>query len=508
MNKNKSKFHLYILVFVFFLLVNFATSGGHLYASDDIQYFLHTENLALNNSIKQNPLSPSVEKLDVTSLLKELQQRYYKWEGLEWTDNSPLIPVFTPAPLLLSILTVPLYLIAQGFSLNPVTILGLIPNVVILSLTSLMIFVTSIRFFKSEKIAFILSLVFLVTTFVWPYNTGMMLRPLAGLLVILGFYFVISSKTIYYRPILAGVCFGFSILASTSTLLILPGLIAFGIFYYRKEKPKLVFFLLGVFILLFIQAALNEEKYGTVFEFGYPTFVHSYTDGLIGYIFSLGWGLPFNAPLLIFAPISIFILLSSKNNEHKFFGITLVYCLFAIWIFNGTILSPHWSGYGGWGPRYFTTILPLLIISLGFAISKFSKSNAFKLGFIGLASFGFFVNLMGKLVWYMYGYSYGWRILNTHVIENGWERLNYDFQIIPLTLQLLTLTSDYVQNLGRPSSGALSWGLAPCPYDLFIYCEIGLIPFIIILLSLGLVGFLIFHNLKNLKLEKQTNTIN
>jgi len=498
-SKKTSKKTLF-LILGFFLLLNFATSGGHLYSIDDVQYFLHAENLVLNNSIKQNPLSPSVEQLDVTSVMIILQERYYKSEGLEWTPDSPLIQIYTAAPLLLPILTIPLYYIAKMFSQDPITILGLIPNVIILSLTSLMIFISSIRYFKSEKIAFVLSLVFLVTTFVWSYNTGMMLRPLASLLVVLGFYLIISSKTTYYTPILAGVSFGLSILASASTVLILPGLIAFGIFHYRKEKRQLLFFLIGILFLILVQAAINEERHDSVFEFGYTDLKHSFTDGLVGYIFSLGWGLPFNAPLLIFVPISIYILLSSKNNEYKFFGITLVYCLFAIWIFNGTITSPHWSGYGGWGPRYFTTIMPLLIISLGFVIKEFSSSNIFKTSFIGLAIFGFFVSLMGKLVWYMYGYSYGWSVLNTHIIENGWERVNYDFMYSPIALHLLTLNSDYVQSL-RDVRGTLGWGLAPCPYDLYIYCEFGILSFIAILASLFFVGILLLKLLKKSNIE-------
>jgi len=502
-SKKTSKKTLF-LILGFFLLLNFATSGGHLYSIDDVRYFLLAENLVLNNSIKINPLSPSVEQLDVTSTMIKGQERYYKSEGLEWTPDSPLIQIYTASPLLLPILTTPLYYIAKMFSQDPITILGLIPNAVILSLTSLMIFISSIRYFKSEKIAFVLSLVFLVTTFVWSYNTGMMQRPLASLLVVLGFYLIISSKTTYYTPILAGVSFGLSILASASTVLILPGLIAFGIFHYRKEKRQLLFFLIGVIFLMLIQAALNEERFDSVFEFGIDKSIddHSYTDGLVGYIFSFGWGLPFNAPLLIFVPISIYILLSSKNNEYKFFGITLAYCLFAIWIFNGTIISPFWSGFGGWGPRYFTTIMPLLIISLGFVIKQFSNSNIFKTTFLGLAIFGFFVSLMGKLVWYMYGYTYGWDVLYINSGANYWSRFNYDFMISPTVLHLLTLNSDYIQKIGG-NSGSLGWGLAPCPYDLYIYCEFGMLGFIAILTSLFFVGILLLKLLKKSTYKKQ-----
>ena len=124
-SKKTSKKTLF-LILSFFLLLNFATSGGHFYSIDDIRYFLHTENLVLNNSIKQNPLSPSVEQLDVTSVMIILQERYYKSEGIEWTPDSPLIQIYIAAPLFLLILTIPLNYFAKMFSKDPITILGLI----------------------------------------------------------------------------------------------------------------------------------------------------------------------------------------------------------------------------------------------------------------------------------------------------------------------------------------------------------------------------------------------
>jgi len=156
-----------------------------------------------------------------------------------------------------------------------------------------------------------------------------------------------------------------------------------------------------------------------------------------------------------------------------------------------------WSGYGASGPRYFTTILPLLILSLGFVLEKYSNKKIFKFSFIGLAVFGFFVSFVGKLVWYMYGYSYGWSVLKTHLIENGWLLSNYDIRYTPLTKNLMVLFTNYVQNIPTPYNYNIARGLAPCQIDFFIYCNLGVLPFLVILISLGILGFFILKILRN-----------
>ena len=72
--KIKIKKKYLFLVLTFFLLLNFATSGGHLISIDDVQYFLHTENIALNQSLEINPNSPSASVLIDDEQFKEYQK--------------------------------------------------------------------------------------------------------------------------------------------------------------------------------------------------------------------------------------------------------------------------------------------------------------------------------------------------------------------------------------------------------------------------------------------------
>lgn len=491
--ENTSRIKIQILVFAFFLFLNLLTTGGHIFSIDDVQYFLHTENLALNHSIMLDPNTPSATKLTTVESLKQIQHKFYSYHGREINEDTPLIPFYDAASLLLPFAAVPMYYVSTILSADPTIILPFFTNSIVISLVALMIFITSRHLFKSERISFIISLTYIVTTFVWPYNTGMMLRPFASLLLLLGFYYIITTnKENYYRSFVAGICVSLSMLAEVSAIILLPGALLFGLLYLRKYKKNVLLFLIGFILIVGIQIILNEIRFGSATDFGFgfqqDITTHSHTDGIIGYIFSLGWGIIFNSPLLLFFPPSIYF--AWKTN--KVLGLFLSYCFIITWLFHGTEVSPLWSGYGGWGPRYFNIILPLLMISIGFFFREFSAKKLFKIGFIVLSGFGFFVNLMGKLIWYMYGYDYGWGVLRTHLLPNSWEHLNYDFNYAPITLHLLALSTGYVQDL----AGSPGWGLAPCKYDLFILCKFGIYPFIISLAFLAFIAYLIIKRLQ------------
>jgi len=238
-----------LLLFCFFLILNFATSGGHTYSIDDTKYFLHTENLALNNSLKLDPESPSVDKIITPDDLKKRQKINYAFQGKEWSEETPLVPFYTFTSLLLPFITVPFYHLSIFTSSDPIVVLNFFTNSIIISSISIIIFLTSMHFFKSKRISFVLALVFLVTTWIWGYNTGMMLRPLAALCVLSGFYFIITSNNqSRYKPLIAGIVIGLGQLASYSTIIIIPGLIIFGIVKFRKEKKTNFFPVNGDFI--------------------------------------------------------------------------------------------------------------------------------------------------------------------------------------------------------------------------------------------------------------------
>jgi len=499
-----------ILVLSFFLLLNFATTGGHQYSIDDTKYFLITENIVVNQSFMLDPNSPSLDVIyngEGEKTFTDFQfLKYVNEEGIigkgersghaksVWMEKNPIVAFYFEAPPLLPILAVPLYYLATITSSNPIPILMFFTNTIILSLTSLMIFKFGLHYFRSNKIAFVLSLVFLVTTFVWPLNTGMMLRPLASLMVILGVYFVETSNAeSRFKIVIAGLCIGFSLLAHVAALILLPILIAYGIYKLRKNKKQVALLLISFFVVMMIQAYTNEARFGSVTDFGFglgqDISNNKYLRGVWIYLIGLDGAVPIYAPLLIMIPLALYI--AWKKNRS--FVLLVTICFAITYLFHGT----QWAwGLGGWGARYFTIILPLLIIPLGFVIQKYAQSNIFRISFVSLAVFGFFSAIVGKLVWWVYAYYiFGGSFLLHEKIDSTARGLlqNYNLEYSKITLHLGFLNTDFIQNFQHGYFG----GLAPCVYDLYIYCELGVILFIITLGALSVISYILLRSLFN-----------
>ena len=147
--------------------------------------------------------------------------------------------------------------------------------------------------YGSRKIGFLLGLIYGVCSFVWPYNTSLWPQPLQALTLIASAFFIYksyaihhqlsfichytrpdnkkdsgSSRGIYYAG-LGGLFLGLSILAQPTSLVLIPGFIAFSIFSMRHHKKALVSFLIALVITSFFVGLLNYVRFGSFTSFGY-----------------------------------------------------------------------------------------------------------------------------------------------------------------------------------------------------------------------------------------------
>ena len=143
MNNNT---RLIFLVFSFFLIVNLASNGGHFDQWDGVETFLVTESMVLKHSAKLHPDVPSIEKL-------LFNIRYTVWANKELQTGKTynyytmqLEPVYTLRSLFLSAVAVPFYYAAIIFSISPISLVAILVNSLIISLTSLL----SILFFVRD----------------------------------------------------------------------------------------------------------------------------------------------------------------------------------------------------------------------------------------------------------------------------------------------------------------------------------------------------------------------
>ena len=514
------------MVFCFFLLVNIISSGGHFDWQDGIEAFLVTESMVLKHSAKLYPDLPSI---------KTFQYDIHYWmlinkalqTGKPSNPNMPIEPIYLVRSLLLSAIAVPFYYAAIIFSISPIPVVGLFVESLLISLTSVVIFCFSLEIYESKKIAFILSLIFGVCSFVWPYNTTLWPMPLQALCIVASAYFIymslhhhssficyytsnndkkaVKNKGIYFAG-LGGLLLGLSVFAHPTSIIVIPGFIIYSIFSMRHNGKSLSSFFIALAIILSFMGLVNYLRFGSLTEFGYGYFsflsVHGGLEGLAGLLVSPGVGLFFFFPIAILLPLSMKYMY--RKNIPLFF--LSAYIILVNWFYIGTLSFSEpfaWSGGVAWGPRYLIAILPFVTIVSGTLLTRlkkvhFKKRLFLKISIILLCSVGFYINLLGKLVWFMYELTYVW----------GIDRLITQWPIImvwnpyysPIILHMKILMTNYVSSIQPEKyvNTILYWtafGLAPCSYDSYFFCKFGIIPILVLSAVIAIIAILILREL-------------
>ena len=453
----------------------------------------------------------------------------------------PLHPVYTVRSLLLSAAAVPFYLVASFFSISPIPVIALFFNSIIISLISVVIFLFSIEIFNSKKVAFVLCLVFGVCSFVWPYHTSFWSMPLQALCLISAAYFIYKSlhyhysficnytrlqinttsssnstvsstnnnyatnKGIYFAA-LGGLFLGLSVYAHPTSIILIPGFLAYCYFsHMRRNKKSLASFSAALAITLLFEGVINYLRFGSFTEFGYAYFeslaVHNGWHGLVGLIASPGAGLIFFFPIAILLPIAFKYMY--RQSRSLFF--LCAYVIVVTWLDVGTLsfgFEPFaWSGGIAWGPRYLIAALPFVILVLGSLLTHLKKIPRkrrlfLKIPIMILCVAGFYVNLVGTLVWYQYGIMYGWNKDQLWKDNDNMELMTWNPIYSPIVLHTKALSSGFVSQIHPENymNGAWYWtayGLAPCSYDDYIFCKFGIVPLGVIVVGIAILAYFI-----------------
>jgi hypothetical protein len=514
-----------IYVFVVFLIINFISSGGHTDQWDGMLTFLITEGMALKQTAKLDPEIPSISNTSVPVMV----DGYLRWENQnnkvstgkfsEWVSmGRPIEPVYSSRALLLPSISVPFYFLSTFLPINPVSLVAISVNSIIIALTALVIFCFSLDLYGSRRLAFILGIIFTGCTFILPYNTSLFPQPLQALCIVSGVFFLYKARhrnssficaftrginfahprTAYFYCGLGGLFFGLSIFASPTSGIFFPGFVICSFIFLRHNKKLFLCFLLTLGAMLLFAGMLNYVRFGSFTEFGYGAqygklSLNTGWKGLVGLITSPGKGLLFYFPPIILLPLAI--LFSYRQNKALWF-VTL-YVLGAAWLFFGTINiddGPRfWSGAFAWGPRYLIPILPLVVIMLGGLIKypnrliKYPNKPNIKLlvnvSLIATCVVGFVVNLGGVLVWHEYGLIYAFEHEKLHSDVDGIT--TWDPKYSPIILHMKMLSEGYVsgipvQDYKNTGWGYATYGLAPCQFDLYLLCKFGSLPVIVL----------------------------
>lgn len=520
------------LLFSFFLLVNIASSGGHFDWWDGMETFFVTESMVLKHTAKLDPLVPSIAELnfDINYTIntnKILQNENSSNNGID----TIIEPVYTVRSLILSAIAVPFYYAALLFSVSPIALIGLFLNSMIISAICVVIFCFSIDLYRSKKLAFALSLVFGVCSFIWPYNTTFWVQPLQALTLILAAYYIHKSlhsnssfichffsmppnkKAGIYFALLGGIFSGLSIFAHPTSIIFLPGFILYFFITttrrHNKNTKTFVYFLMALAIMVFLAGLVNYLRFDSFTEFGYGSFssleMHDGWRGLIGLLISPGAG------MLVFFPLAILLPWGFKylKNQNKGLVILFAYIIILNWIYVGTLsfdFEPFsWSGGVAWGPRYLIPILPFVTLVIGSAFMRLGqKLNLKVIALVSLCISGFVVNLLGKLVWYQYGIMYGWERESLSTLPNSLDIMTWNPYYSPIILHVKSLFEGYVSTIQPEMYAGTTWnwvayGLAPCSIDGYIYCTFGSIFIAIVLLITTFIAIVLMKEIGLLK---------
>jgi hypothetical protein len=488
---------------------------------DGMVTFLLAESMATKQSAKLHPDIPTISNSEprdsVRTMIHYEVQNYMIVTGkyADWIQQSmALEPIYSSRSLLLPAMSIPFYYAALAVLLPPIFVIPLFVNSFIIALTSLVIFCFSLEIYNSRKIAFILSLIFTGCSFILPYNTSLFPQPLQTLLVITAAFFIIKSlhfhssficnytkfkiddnkKALYFAS-LGGLFLGLSVFAHPTSIIVIPGFVVYSIFSMRHNKKSLISFLLTLSIALFFMGLVNYLRFGSFTEFGYGSYFGTLSyntgwTGLLGLLASPGKGLIFYFPIVFLLPLA----LKYMYRENKWLFFLIVYIISVHWLYFGTLgdtESRFWSGAIAWGPRYLVPVLPFITLAFGTLLARFKQSRLLlKASLLILCISGFIINLPGTLVWSEYGTIYAWDKEGLDRLPDSLEVIAWNLNYSPIILHTKVLMDDYVHKIYAEQYLNTGWhyityGLAPCSYDLYIFCKFGIIP-VVALLAIGI----------------------
>jgi hypothetical protein len=430
-------------------------------------------------------------------------------------------------------------------------------NSLLIALTSVVIFCFAVELYHSAKIGFALALMFNVCSFVLPYVTTLWVQPLQALTLVAALFFIYNSlyhKPFYicsylggpkratggqvtagdgdahddynnafnhsrhmdtlrlrhrrirnrgfYFAGIGGLLLGLSVFAHPTSLVILPGFLVYAFVEMRGKNMRSFLFLVAVLLVILLLAGVaNYVRFHSFTEFGYGSYAtmaaHQGWAGLVGLLVSPGAG------LFLYFPLSILLPWAAKNmvdQNRKRLLYLFVFIIVVNWLDVGTLSfnePKSWWG-DGWGPRYFVVLLPFITLMVGSLLVGIGKKAFLKYSVITLSAAGFCITILGVLVWTYYDQIYLYMKLGMPFTP-GWNALAWDQSHSPIIVHAKILYENFIPSIPVKSyfHGYYHWvtyGLAPCPVDNYIYCTYGTVPALSVLaLVVAVMGIILWR---------------
>ncbi len=392
-----------------------------------------------------------------------------RWMGEQQGSFGPDGHLYSRKGIGTTLAALPYYWPALLSRLLPNVQTAMLTNGAITALTGVLIFLLLRRLRYGQGVSLLAALAFGLGTMAWPYARYLFSESLAGLGLLLSFYFLVRlrDEQDLSSALWAGAGLGIALLARLNNAIAAPclGLLLLVYLYrqhsrdWRKWIGPVVLFGLPVLVSLAITGWYNWLRFGSPLTTGYlpqEDFSAPFFEGLYGLTFSPGKGIFWYNPILLVGLVAWPALFRRHRAEA-----TLVA---TIGLANLAFYAPWylwWAGHA-WGPRFLVTILPFAALSLAPALEAAGRRRASALILGALAIISIAVQVLGVAV------NFNLYLEEIHAELGLYHRATlFDPAYSPLLQQITYL---------RPENLDLAWARG------------GGIDWVALLVGLGLVG--------------------
>jgi len=279
------------------------------------------------------------------------------------------------------------------------------------SLSVLVLYFTLLRLTKKKTAVFgALSYAFLTST--WSIaSQGLWKNCPVELFLTIAIYLLVRGIEDEKYAAYSAIPLGLMTICSQNSIVIAAVLSIYMLYSHRK---RFTVFLLILLPLILLQVVYNFYLFGHLLggEFdlqmnhtvalyrlqGKGVFSAPLLEGIAGLLFNPSRGLIVYSPVLIFAFMGIFTSFREKKDAlFRFLGLTVVVFI----VYMGKFYA--WWGGHCFGPRYFTDIMPILVIFMVFSMDRIKKKGVTRAVLAALVVYSLLVQIMGVFI-----YPDGW----------------------------------------------------------------------------------------------------